>query len=99
MSHKTRTADYAWTVLARVLSVAKDRGKIAINVCEREGSLEAIGQTEFLVCRKHQDILFGGIRVASRVANGALDGPKAGRSIAAAMAHSFGCGRVRAASR
>ena len=27
--------DYAWTVLARVLSVAKDRGKIAVSVCER----------------------------------------------------------------
>lgn len=34
-----RKADYAWTILARVLSVAKDRGKIAINVCERGGRL------------------------------------------------------------
>jgi integrase len=39
MAHKPRTADYAWTVLARVLSVAKDRGKIAVNVCERGGRL------------------------------------------------------------
>jgi integrase len=32
-----RQADYAWTVLARVLSWAKDRGKITINPCERGG--------------------------------------------------------------
>jgi integrase len=34
-----RTADYAWAVLARVLSVAKDRGHIATNPCERGGRL------------------------------------------------------------
>jgi integrase len=32
-----RQADYAWTVLARVLSWAKDRGKITMNPCERGG--------------------------------------------------------------
>jgi integrase len=32
-----RQADYTWTVLARVLSWAKDRGKIAVNPCERGG--------------------------------------------------------------
>jgi integrase len=32
-----RQADYAWTVLARVLSWAKDRGKIPVNPCERGG--------------------------------------------------------------
>jgi integrase len=32
-----RQADYAYTVLARVLSWAKDRGKITINPCERGG--------------------------------------------------------------
>jgi integrase len=32
-----RQADYAWTVLARVLSWSKDRGKITINPCERGG--------------------------------------------------------------
>jgi integrase len=41
-----RTADYAWTVLARVLSVAKDRGKIARNVCERGGRLYETDRTE-----------------------------------------------------
>jgi len=32
-----RQADYAWTVLARVLSWAKDRGKITVNPCDRGG--------------------------------------------------------------
>ncbi len=34
-----RQADYAWTVLARILSWAKDRGKITVNPCERGGRL------------------------------------------------------------
>jgi integrase len=34
-----RKADYLWTTIARVLSVAKDRGKISVNVCERGGRL------------------------------------------------------------
>ena len=34
-----RQADYAWTVLARVLSWAKNRGKITINPCEKGGRL------------------------------------------------------------
>jgi integrase len=34
-----RQADYAWTVLARVLSWAKDRGKITVNPCERGGRI------------------------------------------------------------
>jgi integrase len=32
-----RQADYAWTVLARILSWAKDRGRITVNPCERGG--------------------------------------------------------------
>jgi hypothetical protein len=32
-----RRADYAWVVLARILSVAADRGKITVNPCERGG--------------------------------------------------------------
>src|SRR5206468_12876680 len=34
-----RKADFAWTVLARILSFAKDRGIIAVNPCERGGRL------------------------------------------------------------
>jgi hypothetical protein len=36
-SKTPRKADYVWTTIARVLSIAKDRGKIAVNVCERGG--------------------------------------------------------------
>jgi integrase len=31
LADKPRTADYAWATLARVLSFAKDRGRIAVN--------------------------------------------------------------------
>jgi integrase len=34
-----RQADYAWTVLARILSWALDRGLVAANPCERGGRL------------------------------------------------------------
>jgi len=37
--HKPRTADYAWTVLARILSFAKNRGRITFNHAERGGRL------------------------------------------------------------
>jgi integrase len=39
LGHTPRKADFAWTVLARVLSFAKDRGIIAVNPCERGGRL------------------------------------------------------------
>jgi integrase len=32
-----RQADYAWVVLSKILSVAKDRGRITVNPCERGG--------------------------------------------------------------
>lgn len=32
-----RQADYTWTVLAKILSTAKDRGRIMVNPCERGG--------------------------------------------------------------
>ena len=34
-----RHADYGWTVLQRILAVAKDRGKITTNPCEKGGRL------------------------------------------------------------
>jgi integrase len=34
-----RQADYVWTVLGKILSVAKDRGRIPVNPCERGGRL------------------------------------------------------------
>ena len=39
LADKPRTADYAWTTLARVLSFAKDRGRITINPCVAGGRL------------------------------------------------------------
>lgn len=39
MAATPRKADYAWVTLARVFSVAKDRGRIAVNPCERGGRL------------------------------------------------------------
>jgi integrase len=34
-----RKADFAWTVLARIISFAKDRGIISVNPCEKGGRL------------------------------------------------------------
>lgn len=46
MAETPRKADYAWTVLARVLSVAKDRGRIRTNPCERGGRLYEADRSE-----------------------------------------------------
>jgi len=43
-----RNADYVWTTIARVLSVAKHRRKIAVNVCERGGRLYEADRTEII---------------------------------------------------
>lgn len=48
MSANPRKADYAWTTLARVLSIAKDRGRIKVNPCERGGRLYEADRTECL---------------------------------------------------
>lgn len=46
MAATPRKADYAWTTLARVLSVAKDRGHITVNPCERGGRLYEAERTD-----------------------------------------------------
>lgn len=43
-----RQADYTWTVLARVLSVCKDRGIIASNQCEKGGRLYNSDRAEII---------------------------------------------------
>lgn len=43
-----RQADYAWGTLARVLAVAKDRGTISVNVCERGGRLYSVDRAEVI---------------------------------------------------
>jgi integrase len=48
MAANPRKADYAWTVLARVFSVAKDRGRIPVNPCEKGGRLYTANRTEKL---------------------------------------------------
>jgi len=48
MADKPRKADYAWTTLARILSVAKDRGRISVNPCERGGRLYQTDRTDRL---------------------------------------------------
>ncbi|MBN8955250.1 MAG: tyrosine-type recombinase/integrase [Rhizobiales bacterium] len=48
-----RKADYAWTTLARVLSVAKDRGRIPVNPCERGGRLYDADRNEAIWTEDH----------------------------------------------
>jgi integrase len=43
-----RQADYAWTVLARILSVAKDRGFITVNQCEKGGRIYRSDRAEII---------------------------------------------------
>jgi integrase len=52
-AHGDRQADYAWGVLARVLSVAKDRGAITTNVCERGGRLYSVDRAEIIWRSEH----------------------------------------------
>lgn len=51
MAAHPRKADYAWTTLARVLSVAKNRGRIPVNPCERGGRLYQADRTDRLWTR------------------------------------------------
>jgi integrase len=41
-----RKADYAWSILARILAFSKDRGLIASNPCERGGRLYSPDRTD-----------------------------------------------------
>jgi integrase len=43
-----RQADYAWTVLARILSWAKNRGRIIVNPCEKGGRLYNGTRVDFI---------------------------------------------------
>jgi integrase len=53
MADRPRVADYAWTVLARVLAVAKDNGTITTNVCERGGRLYEADRAELIWTANH----------------------------------------------
>ncbi len=45
-SDRPRKADHLWTVLCRVLSFGKDRGRLTTNVCERGGRLYKVNRRE-----------------------------------------------------
>ena len=49
-----RQADYAWVVLARILSIAKDRGKITHNPCERGGRLYGASRVDDIWGEEHE---------------------------------------------
>ncbi len=52
-----RQADYAWVVLARVLSVALDRGWIDVNPCEKGGRLYHGSRADKIWTPKQQEAL------------------------------------------
>jgi integrase len=49
-----RQADYAWVVLARILSVAADRGKIKENPCARGGRLYSSSRVDNIWTAEHE---------------------------------------------
>jgi integrase len=55
-----RRADYAWSVLARILSVALDRGKITVNPCERGGRLYASTRRDKIWTAEHETTFLTG---------------------------------------
>jgi integrase len=49
-----RQADYAWVVLARVFSVAKEYGKITVNPCEKGGRIYQADRSEKVWTDEHE---------------------------------------------
>lgn len=58
MADRPRTADFAWMVLARVLSVAKDRGRINVNHAQRGGRLYVADRNEAIWTDEKLEALF-----------------------------------------
>jgi integrase len=54
-----RQADYAWTVLARILSWSKDRGKITVNPCERGGRIYRGSRVEIVWSDEQEETFLG----------------------------------------
>lgn len=50
-----RQADYGWSVIARVFSVAKDRGEIEVNPCERGGRIYKADRTDKIWSDEHEE--------------------------------------------
>jgi integrase len=53
LADKPRKADYAWTVLSRILSFAKSRGRIDVNPTEKGGRVYRADRTEKLWTDEH----------------------------------------------
>ena len=82
-----RQADYAFTVLARVLSWAKNRGKITVNPCERAGRVYGGTRVDF-VWTEQDEAAFLETRAgasAPAAAACAMDRATPGRSLAFAV--------------
>jgi hypothetical protein len=73
-----RQADYAWTVLARVLSWAKDRGKITVNPCERGGRVYHGTRVDFVWSVEDEAEAERGTLRGRNHSNGADDGRNEG---------------------
>ena len=99
-----RQADYAWTVLARVLSWAKDRGKITVNPCERGGRVYHGTRVDFVWSVEDEAAFLehAPAHLHSAAVARAVDRPAARRSPAPAVvglrrSASSGCGNRRPA--
>ncbi|MBX9876758.1 MAG: integrase, partial [Beijerinckiaceae bacterium] len=46
MKETPRKADYAWSVLVKLLNYAKDRGDLSVNPCDRGGRLSSPDRTD-----------------------------------------------------
>jgi integrase len=55
-----RQAEYAWTVLARILSVSKDRGLIDVNPCERGGRIYRANRNDHVWTDDHEKTFYNG---------------------------------------
>lgn len=49
-----RQADYAWTVMARIFSVSKERGQITVNPCEKGGRVYIADRSEKVWTDDHE---------------------------------------------
>ena len=79
-----RQADYAWVVLSKILSVAKDRGRITVNPCERGGRVYHGTRVDFVWSEDDEAVVSqdGGPAPASPVDDGVMDRATPGRSSA-----------------
>lgn len=60
MASTPRAADFAWATLARLLSFAKDRGKLTANTCKRGGRLSRGTRAAYIWSNRDLDALGAG---------------------------------------